>query len=236
MIIGSSHGFYGYRAEESLHEINACEPSQDLYYSYEIYKKYANAPRLKNIVLFYSVFSPGSLLELSCHNHLCDSYKFIYGIPYRFTNECEREKIRSVYTSFIVKIKNHPDFHYVGNVQKPVFFPLDAEKRAKEHLKGNKRNENQTFYVEKAAKLAREKGHNLYVVIPPAHSDYIKNLPPFEELFAELLKLKDNVKILSFFGDDRFTDADLGDTDHLNEQGAKKLADIVRDIMDKSSP
>ena len=139
---------------------------------------------MKNIVFFYSVFSPESLLELSLHNHLCDSYKFIYGIPYRFTDGCKRDEIQPVYSSFIMKIKNHPDFHYVGNVQNPVFFPLDAEKRAKEHLKGNKRNENPTFYVEKTAKLAREKGHNLYVDIPPASSDYIKNLPPFEELFA----------------------------------------------------
>lgn len=173
-------------------------------------------------------------MELSSDSNSCNSYEFLYGIPYRFTNEYKNEKIKEAYSVFIAKIKNYPDFHYIGNVSDPFFVPIDAEKRAKDHLKINIRNENQTFYVEKAAKLAREKGHNLYVVIPPAHSDYIKNLPPFEELFSELLNLKNDIKILSFFGDDRFTDADMGDTDHLNEQGAKKLATFVREIIDQT--
>ena len=236
LVIGSSHGHHGYRAQENLYEINACETSQDLYYSYELYKKYSDAARLKNIVLFYSVFSPGHILELTERNR-CDSYKFIYGIPYRFLGICEKKGLKEAFSVLIERMKNHPDFHYVGNLpdnisdMPPLF--TDAERRAKDHLKSNKRNENQTVYVEKAIKLSCERGHRLYIVIPPARSDYRNCLPPFEELFAELLKLKNQVKILSFFEDEHFSDSDFWDTDHLNKQGSMKLTAFIRDMMDQ---
>ena len=45
------------------------------------------------------------------------------------------------------------------------------------------------------------------------------------------MKLKKQVKILSFFGDERFSDSDFGDSDHLNGQGAQKLTAFIRDSM-----
>lgn len=229
LVVGSSHGFCGYWAEERLHEINACEPSQDLYYSYEIYKKYADAPRLKNVVLFYSVFSPGSVLELTSQADGCDCYRYFYGIPYRFGGNTEKRGAREAFSLFVERMKKKPDFHYVENVTKPPVFDTDPRERAASHLKNNKRDENQTVYVAKAAALAKEKGHRLYVVVPPARSDYTACLPPFEEIFAELLKLKDGVRILSFFGDSRFSDSDFCDTDHLTADGAKKLSALIRE-------
>ncbi len=234
LIVGSSHGFLGFLAEENRHEINACEISQDLYYSYEIYKKYSDAPRLKNIVIFYSVFSPGTLLELAQDEEWrCDPYYYFYNIPYRFRGNTEKDGVEEAFSLFISQIKNQMDFHYVGNAYPSfaVFNITDPKERSEKHLKANTRDENQTVYIEKAVKLAKEKGHNVYVVIPPARSDYTKFLPSFEQLFAELLKLKDYIKIISFFRDERFLDSDFGDTDHLNEQGAKKLSTFIRDSM-----
>ena len=61
LIVGSSHGLYGYRAEGP--EFNLCDVSQDLYYSYRLYALSCDFPQLKTVVLFYSVFSPGHVLE-----------------------------------------------------------------------------------------------------------------------------------------------------------------------------
>ncbi|MBR1778686.1 MAG: hypothetical protein IJ752_08925 [Alphaproteobacteria bacterium] len=232
LVVGSSHGVYGYWAEEKFHEINACGISQDLYYSYEIYKKYADAPRLKNIVIFYSVFSPGFVLEIS-YPALCDAYYYFYEIPYRFRGKTENNDTKEAFSLFVSRIKRYPDFHYIGNTPSPNIknLTIEPQKRAKDHLKGNKRNENQTAYIMQAAKLAKEKGHHLYIVIPPGRSDYTSHLPSFEELFAELLKLEDQVKILNFFRDERFSDSDFSDTDHLNEHGAKKLSAFIRKEM-----
>ena len=78
------------------------------------------------------------------------------------------------------------------------------------------------------AALAKAKGHDFYVVVPPFRSDYMALMPPFEETFKELLAL-DGVKILNFFGDENFSDGDFGDTDHLNKSGAMKLTRLIRD-------
>lgn len=222
-------------AEESRHEINACDPSQDLYYSYKIYDKYANSPKLKNIILFYSVFSPGYLIELSPEEWRSDLYKFFFDIPYRFSTEYEKQPVLNDLALFIADVKNAPhDFHYTGNCPHTAFNPpdTDPEIRAKAHLKGAVRDENQNSYLESMAKLAFEKGHNLYVIIPPYRSDYTSFLPSFEETFSALLKLKE-INIISFFSDKRFSDSDFGDTDHLNENGAKKLTNLIREEINE---
>ena len=82
LVLGSSHGQYSYVPQEN--EYNLCLPSQDLYYSYSLYKKYSR--RLKNlqtVVLFYSVFSQGFELIKSRENFRCYGYEQIFGIkPY----------------------------------------------------------------------------------------------------------------------------------------------------------
>ena len=234
LILGSSHGYYGYRADEKLDEFNGAESSQDLYYSYEIYKQFSDAPKLKNVVLFYSVFSPGNILELTAEKWRCDFYRLFYGIPYRFTPEKAKENVMKSLAGFIIseQEKAPVDAHYTGNCDYSFFMTsFDLNKRVKKHLKSNCRRENQTEFVRKAILLAKEKGHNLYIVIPPHRSDYTNLLSPFEELFPDLLAIKDDVNILSFLRDPRFYDSDFGDMDHLNQTGAEKLTAFIREAM-----
>lgn len=99
LILGSSHGLYGYRAEGS--EFNLCDVSQDLYYSYHLYALSCDFPQLKNVVLFYSVFSPGHVLEKTAENVKCLFYKELYHIPYPFLPDnsfpVEKKTIRQVH-------------------------------------------------------------------------------------------------------------------------------------------
>lgn len=232
LVIGSSHGYYGFVADDGYNEFNAADTSQDLYYSYEIYKKFADAPKLKNVVLFYSVFSPGFSIELTEEKFRSDFYRYIWDIPYRFTPDGSRPEALKEIALFVQNEK--PDASYVGNCAYSFFMGgISTEERVGHHLKHNRRRQNQTEYVRKAALLAKEKGHDFYVVIPPHRSDYTKLLPPFEEVFPELLALKNDVKIVSFLGDERFEDSDFGDMDHLNRTGAEKCTALVREILSR---
>ena len=235
LIVGNSHGFYGYRAEGGLNEINACELSQDLYYSYELYKKNADAPNLKTVVLFYSVFSPGLIVEFTEEQWRCDFYKFFYNIPYRFHTDAEKEKVLKGMAAHVETWAAPPlETAYIGNHDYSSFLPegIALSERVRKHLKNGKRPTNQTEYVRKTALLTKEKGHDLYVVIPPHRSDYTRLLPtPYEGLFPDLRALKQDFKILSFLGDSRFADSDFGDMDHLNKTGAEKLMGFIREAM-----
>lgn len=234
LVLGSSHGLYGYRADDSRNEVNACIASQDLYSSYEFYKKYAHAPRLKNVVLFYSVFSPGFITELTTEKGFSDLQRFFFGIPYRFSFDDEkRELFRNLARLVAEEREALKDYSYIGNCEYTFFIPpeTDAESRVSAHVKHNRRNNNQNEYVKELIQAAGEKNHNLLIVIPPVRSDYAKLLPPFEELFPDLLRLKDDVRIVSFLNDGDFSDDDFGDTDHLNKTGAEKLTEKIRNHL-----
>ena len=90
VVLGSSHALYGYKPERT--EFNFAEPSQDLYYSYKIYEKFCDFKKIKRVILFYSVFSAGHILEKTRWVKLCAIYKKVLGIPYRY-NETELKKI-----------------------------------------------------------------------------------------------------------------------------------------------
>jgi hypothetical protein len=64
--VGSSHGDFGFDPSFCPGAFNLCCRSQDLKHSLLLYKHISdNYPKIKNLVLFYSTFSPGSVLEKS---------------------------------------------------------------------------------------------------------------------------------------------------------------------------
>ena len=234
LVLGSSHGFYGYTADDARHEVNICTSSQDLYCSYELYKRYAHAPCLKNIVLFYSVFSPGLITEVTSDAVFIDLLHFFFDVPYRFTFEREKEELfRNLAFVAAEEKEKYKDFNYTGNCSYDFFMPMETsvESRVQSHLKNNGRNNNQTEYVRKLVKAVGQNNQKLLIVVPPCRSDYFKLLPSFEELFPDLLSLKDDVRIVSFLNDGDFSDADFGDMDHLNKNGAGILTEKIRNYL-----
>lgn len=238
LIVGSSHGLYGYRAEGS--EFNLCDVSQDLYYSYHLYALSCDFPQLKTVVLFYSVFSPGHVLEKTAENVKCLFYKELYHIPYRFLPDnsfpVEKEQFDKFMRSF------RPDSALAernGNCKEYTFFPanITAEQRAAGHMKNNKRPDSQNGFVVETARLAARKGHRLVIVIPPFRPDYRSCLPAFEDMFSELSKIvrqEKNIELISFLDDREFTKTDFGDTDHLTLDGAVKLTRKIRQKLNEN--
>ena len=235
LVVGSSHGYYGFHPEND--EYNLCFASQDLYYACHLYEKNANMPLLKNIILFYSVFSRGYVLEKTSEKLRSVLYNFFWKIPY-YKGTCfnfwkAKNFIKNKVKNLKQKVKVPTE--YRGECLYDWFFPSDinVEKRALTHLKLNLM-ESQNALLLRMAKLAKEKQHNLVVVIPPCRSDYKLNLLAHKDLFLPLYELK-NIKILNFFEDSDFNDKDFGDSDHLNLRGAQKLTLKIRNWIDLQS-
>ena len=78
LVLGSSHANYNFLATEK--EFNLGLNSQDLYNSYKLYESYSKSTKLKNIIIFYSVFSEGFILDKTNSKDLALFYKLIYKI------------------------------------------------------------------------------------------------------------------------------------------------------------
>ena len=240
IILGSSHSEFGYRAGEN--EINLGLSYQDLYYNFKIYE-IINNPKIKNIILFYSVFTPGDSLIMSKSRHYAIAYKMLWGIPYQdenIANDKGLTKLENGYKKRYKKLLSKSTYkkNDYGNEEKYLssFENLTPEQRAKLHYKINQKHNNQTKYVVKMAKLMQKYEQNMYIVLSPATCEYKEFLPKSEELFAELysaVKNFENIKIINCY-DINFEKNEFVDWDHLNLDGAIKLTDIIKDFIKKN--
>lgn len=228
LVLGSSHGEFGFTPNPT--SFNLCLSSQDLYYSYQLYQKYAShLPKLHNVVLFYSVFSPGFDVGKTSESERCSHYKVLFGIPYR--NRPQQFQLRQLCmqrnAARFLK-RNHPpllpDYRGEGVLDMAPPTSTELEKRIAAHFKHNQRNNQLTDYVSRLHKLTQSHGHTLTVVIAPCQPNYTQKLPPADVLFADLISRSDaGFQLLNFFTDTHFTPADFVDSDHLNSTGSAKL-------------
>ena len=83
LILGSSTGRCSFIEDEK--SVNMAIDAQDLYYSYQLFQKFEyQIPNLKNLVLYYDVFSAGNDLDNSPFKHFIPAfYKAFFDIPYK---------------------------------------------------------------------------------------------------------------------------------------------------------
>lgn len=74
LALGSSHMRCGFIPQKG--EINLGSASQDLYYSYNLYKIF-NSDSVKNVLLTFSVFSPNDILLKSGFAKIAISFKLL---------------------------------------------------------------------------------------------------------------------------------------------------------------
>src|SRR5271168_5044707 len=78
LAVGSSHGDYGFNPVYAPGAFNFCSTSQDLKHSLYLYEFAAKiCPSLQYVIIFYSVFSSGFLLEQCSEKIRCAAYKEI---------------------------------------------------------------------------------------------------------------------------------------------------------------
>lgn len=237
LVLGSSHGSYGFNPLlfKSV-AFNACSNSQDLYYSYQLYKVFSKqAVNLKKVYLFFSVFSNGYDIEKTSGNQICSFFNYFYGIPYKYGetkqlakyfNAC---KIRDIKNKNKLKYKLHNNNGFNNNL---TFYPGDSfevNKRALTHLRENIRINSQIKNIIYLHNLCIQNNQELNIIISPARSDYKEYLPDEAFLFKKLFHIANEkkIKIINLYSSIEFNDEDFGDSDHLNRSGANKLTNII---------
>lgn len=238
LILGSSHAQMGYRANEG--EFNLGAAYEDLYYTYELYDRYKDAPALENIVVFYSVFSQGSMLIRTRDARSCVVFKTVAGIDWEDVELAEAMKLNRLCRPFRRKaaqfLSSHPlqkddfgnEYDYI-----PVRTPK-ASDRALAHLKNNDRDFDMTAWLVKLIEEAARRKQKVFIVIPPATSGYRAALPSGQSLFDNVRKAMSkfpDVRLLDFYGDIDFVDGDFIDWDHPSPAGAAKLTAKIRREM-----
>lgn len=88
------------------------------------------------------------------------------------------------------------------------------------------------FCVEKIARLCKEKGAHLYLVVPPTHRLYYEHVDKaqLQMMYDALQQISikwNNVSVLDYFDDKRFEDDDFFDVNHLSDVGAEKFTRIL---------
>lgn len=237
LVFGSSHAYYGWFAQEG--EFNCANSSCDLYHAFKLYEKIVDSSSKKDfdVVLFYSVFSRGFILEKTSEGVFSIPYKLLWGIGYQYPLLLAHRLIEWRVAKKLEKMEAPVEENYLGNceyfVKKGKIAP-SAASRVSSHLKNNARAISQDVFVKNLSQAVRRNGGKFCVVIPPVRKDYADLLPrPVEKLFVDLLDIaaEEHFQVLDYTLSNDFTEDDFVDTDHLNERGAKKLSDKVRKVL-----
>ena len=236
LVLGSSHANYNFLATEK--EFNLGLNSQDLYNSYKLYESYSKSTKLKNIIIFYSVFSEGFILDKTNSKDLALFYKLIYKI--RILHNCLSLKLKEfVFPWYFMKVIGNKIEFNNGNPSRidknleVAKLSITSRKRALAHLKTHNRPDKQVKYLHKIAELCSKNSHNLYIVVAPATKEYKENLPASNFLFAPLTEFK-NVEIINLCDSNLFNKDDFADWDHLNYYGALKCTNFIKEKMAKT--
>ncbi len=231
IVLGSSHAAAGFIPKQfSITAFNLASASQDLYYSCQLLKYcQKELKNLKNIYLFYSVFSSGFELQKTNEKERCAFFKFLFNIPYKYDTDNKLEYFYKQTYSYYKKNKKNIDTN--GYIEQKNFFPSDypINERAKTHLRENQRENNQMDYLQKIIEICTRDNINLKIIIPPLRNDFYNLLPDENILFAKLYQQDNLPEIFSFWKNEIFMDSDFGDFDHLNKQGAIKLTNLIKE-------
>ena len=225
--------------------INLGMASQDLYYSYEMYKLLNNENKnIKNIILSFSVFTPGHCLIKTRENKLTVLYKTLFGIDYQYPEVAKQKYLHifeKLYKSKIEKyVKNTTaDISYRGGMPENYFVTsnIDAtetQKVALKHYKNNQRSESQMYLLERLIQDTKERKQNLYLIISPVPDVYRNCLPDKQTLFKELYSKIHNhahVKLVDMYDSELFRKEDFYDGHHVNLIGAKKATQIINEAL-----
>tara|TARA_B100001250_G_scaffold268199_1_gene231352 strand:+ start:368 stop:1546 length:1179 start_codon:yes stop_codon:yes gene_type:complete len=212
--LGSSHGEYLFNPSLFKNSYNLCSRSQDLKYSYYLYKKLSSY--LKNVIIFYSIFSSGFDLEKSAEKEIATVINEIFDLKITYQNQNLinfQNSIKDKFSDYIIAYPKN-GFH-----PKSQFFPesYGVKRRVKDHMKFNKMNNSNKYLIE-AILLSKKLNHRIAIVIPPVRSDYKSALNlNSEKLFGSLYKIVSqyNIKCINFWDDSRINDDHFGDYDHL---------------------
>lgn len=247
--LGSSHGDFAFDPRYCPGAFNLCSRSQDFRHSLALYQYAASqAPQLDTVIVFYSLFSPGNVLEQSPSEKTLAPLMnevFKLGLSY------DDPMLQQIAGQLAGRLDDISDT--LGGVagflpdQQKAFMPagLGAAQRVADHLRLNVREEGNE-YLAKLLLLAAERQHRVIVVIPPMHPEY-QAAAGFDtaHLFRGVYELRGLMEtllpgfamdILDLYADADFQPGHFGDFDHLVPlgEGARLLSEKIAEALKAS--
>lgn len=231
LAVGSSHCALGFNPHVIPHSFNLGNSNQDLFTAYHLVKKYISfLPNLKNLIVFYSLFSPGHQLEKTSDIKQAAVNYYLFDIPYSLNFDAYRHSAKRRFKQMLLQTNSNCYYGYIPKGGEPVWSDEITEYRYTRHMRENHRKTNQTQWLEKIISLCKERDVNVIVVIPPLRSDFNKKITELDsELFSEVIKIsqKENISIFNYRTSPLFNDTDFIDSDHLAINGAIKLTNLI---------
>lgn len=232
LALGSSHGDFAFDPTYCPGSFNLCSRSQDFRHSLALYQYAASqAPNLDTLIVFYSLFSSGNVLERSPSEKTLAPLMnevFRLGLGY------DDEQLVQIAAQLQGRLEGIDDTQggvsgFLPHHQK-AFMPANygVQQRVEDHLRLS-RKEDGNQYLAQLLILAAELGHRVLLVIAPMHRDYQEAAgPDSAHLFRGAFELQQlmaclrpgfNLDILDCYADADFADEHFGDFDHLFPEG-----------------
>lgn len=248
LILGNSHALYGLNPEFlNDKSFNIAGLSQSINFDYYFLKKYEKQfENLKTVILPISYPSLIRRLESGPYSWRIKNYSIYYDWDENLSLRNRTEILSSRFRTHVNRIIN---YYWKGKTEisinhlgwgtnyKSTFgkdLILTGEVTALQH--SLHKNERSFFYENKKTLLEIIKWcklRNIRIILftPPAYSSYYQKLNQDQlnqtvTAVTEICASNPNCKYFNLLSDERFTDIDFFDADHLNEIGAKKLSDL----------
>lgn len=240
MCIGSSTARCGFIDNDKT--INMGIDAQDLYYSCAILKKYMKIiPNLKNIVLFWDVFSSGNDLDYHPQKYRMAFYKALYDIPYKnklvaMENELFKveEKIYSLDKYIKENLKSIPRDYYpnpAGTMYTMKELTAWAKTEIKLSIKKTMIHHLYNFVCE-----CLENNLKLFIVIFPRNPLVKEFYPETKELFKDIYDIKEKypeINIINAYDDLNLGSEYFFDILHTKREGAEIVTDYINKIIEE---
>lgn len=230
--LGSSHGDFAFDPAYCPGSFNLCSRSQDFRHSLALYQYAASqAPKLETVIVFYSLFSPGNVLEQSpSEKTLAPLMNEIFSLGLSYDDPL----LTQIAGQLAGRLGSAGDTlgglaGFLPDHQKG-FMPAGngVQQRVADHLRLNAR-EDGNQYLAQLLLMAAELKHRVLMVIPPMHPEYQAVAgTDVAHLFRGVHELKGLMEtlvpgfamdILDLYADADFQPGHFGDFDHLVPRG-----------------
>lgn len=235
IVLGPSQGDYGFDPAHVPNSFNLCYRSLDLKHCYSLYQRtIAMCPNLKNVVLFYSVFSPGAVLERSLDE---SDIGPLFSALFELDVEYPADPLNNLAKALTQQLQEGMAATLIEEAAtldgRAGFLPNDKAGAAAEQFQTRlladiRRNyeAGADYYLLKILALANRLGHGVTIVIPPVTPLYRNTLNTRSSvLFRELIEVVGlfpwtvPIKMLNAYDDESYEDSFFVDSDHLDARG-----------------
>lgn len=240
--LGSSHGDFAFDPAYCPGSFNLCSRSQDFRHSLALYQYAANqAPNLNTVIVFYSLFSPGNVLEKSpSEKTLAPLMNEIFKLGLSYDDPMLGQIAGQLAGRLDDTGETQGGIAGFLPYHQKAFMPASygAQQRVADHMRLNAK-EDGNQYLAQLLLLAAELKHRVLVVIPPMHPNYQAAAgPDSSHLFRGAFELQGLMStlvpgfamdILDLYANTDFQPEQFGDSDHLIPlgEGARLLSEKV---------